>query len=219
MQIGQWILGHASRRWHSPDAGATPALCGPANASALLAGVTGCLLLPGLPPRGVLALLALFGLWLLPRASVLRLAGAFLLGLGLAGWQADAALRAQLPASLEGRALELQGRIAGLPLHEPRRTRFEFVVDATEAAPPELRGQRLRIARHDDDVRARSLLQAGSRWQLPVRLRPPRGLRNPGPISAPTANVWWCSMKSRMHPSCLASCAARLTTTAGRDDF
>ena len=180
MQTPQRILEHASHRWHWPGVGAAPALFGPACASALLAGVTACLSLPGLPPRGVLALLILFGLWLLPRASVLRLLGACLLGLGFAGWQANSALSAQLPAALEGRALELQGRIAGLPLHEPRRTRFEFVVDATDAAPPELRGQRLRIAWHDDDVRARSLLQAGSRWQLPVRLRPPRGLRNPG---------------------------------------
>ncbi len=157
-----------------------PAPFGPGCAIALLAGVAGCLLLPHLPPRAVSALLLAVGFLIVSRRGWLRVLGACVFGIGLAGWQADAALRAQLPTALEGRALELQGRIVGLPLHEPRRTRFEFVIDDTDAAPSSLRGRRVRIAWHGDDLRARSLLQAGSHWQLPLRLRPPRGLRNPG---------------------------------------
>lgn len=136
--------------------------------------------MPQLPPRALLGVLLLAGLSLLWRAGWWRVAGAFVIGIGLAGWQAGAALRLQLPVALEGRALELRGQITGLPVHEPRKTRFEFVVDNDANAPPALQGKRLRIGWHGEDPRARALLQAGSRWQVPLRLRPPRGLRNPG---------------------------------------
>ena len=180
MHIGPRINVAWQTDWRWPCLGAAPALFGPACAVALLAGVAGCLLLAQLPPRGVLPLLVLAGLLMVGRTGWLRVAGVCVFGIGFAGWQAGAALRAQLPIALEGTALELQGRITGLPLHELRRTRFELVVDDSDAAPSALRGKRLRIAWYDEDVGARSLLQAGSRWQLPLRLRPPHGLRNPG---------------------------------------
>ena len=170
-------IGAAIRRIRG--AGAPASLFGPACAAALLGGVTIALLLPALPSRGVLFLLAAAGLAAL-RVARLRLLGVFLLGLGFTGWQADASLRGQLPESLEGRAMELRGRIVDLPLHDPRRTRFDFVVDGDAAHPPALRGKRLRLAWYEDDPLPRQRLQAGSRWQLPVKLRPPRGLRNPG---------------------------------------
>ena len=58
-------------------------------------------------------------------------------------------------------------------MHEARRTRFEFVV---EAGPDGLQGRRLRLGWFDEDASARRALQAGSRWSMPVLLRAPRGL-------------------------------------------
>ena len=162
-----------------PVAGSLP-LFGPGCAVALLAGVTGGLLLPTLPAFGWLAALLLAGLALLLRGGGWRLAGVLVFGIGFAGLHADHVLRAQLPATLERRALEVNGRIAELPIHEPRRTRFEFVVDDDASQPRELRGKRIRLGWFEEDMRGRARLQAGSRWSFPVELRAPTGLRNPG---------------------------------------
>ena len=153
---------------------------GPMSATALLAGVTCGLLLPGLPPTAWLIALLVAGLALLLRGDGWRLAGALLFGVGFAGLHADHVLRGQLPASLERRALEIEGRIVELPVHEPRRTRFEFVVDDHASQPDALRGKRIRLGWFEEDPRGRARLQAGSRWGFPVELRAPTGLRNPG---------------------------------------
>jgi len=175
----------AFRRWwpawgaRRRPAGSVFPLFGPACAAALLAGVTGCLLLPALPPAGLLVPLGLAGLavlWL----PAWRPAGMLLLGVAFAGAHATVALAHQLPPALQAQALQLQGRIVDLPVHEPRRTRFRFVIDDTPGQPPALRGRTVQLAWYDDDPRPREHLRAGSRWSVPVRLRAPRGLRNPG---------------------------------------
>lgn len=165
-------------RISAPDRGV--ALFGPACALALLAGVTGGLLLPALPAVGWLAVLLLSGLALLLRGGGGRLAGVVLFGIGFAGLHADHVLRGQVPATLERRALEVSGRIAELPMHEPRRTRFEFVVDDDPSQPRELRGKRIRLGWFEESMQGRVRLQAGSRWSFPVELRAPMALRNPG---------------------------------------
>ena len=166
--------------WRAPVAAGDIALFGPGCAAALLAGVTGALLLPGLPAAGWLLVLLLAGLALLLRGGGCRLAGALLFGIGFTGLHAAHVLRAQLPPTLERRALEIEGSIAELPVHEPRRTRFEFVVDDDASQPPELRGKRIRLGWFEEDMQGRVRLQAGSRWSFPVELRAPTGLRNPG---------------------------------------
>lgn len=147
---------------------------------ALLAGVCACLWLPVLPAWPLLLALALAGIALARRVDRIRIAGVALFGFGFAGLHAAAALHQQIPGALEGKAHDLSGRIAGLPLHDPRRTRFEFLVDGDAAQPAALRGKRLRIASYDDDANARSALTAGSRWRFQVQLRAPQALRNPG---------------------------------------
>lgn len=122
-------------------------------------------------------------------ASRRRLLGAFFCGFALTGLHAAYALSIQLPASLEKHETVVTGWIVDLPQHEPRRTRFLFEVDAEGAKQPELRGRTLRLAWYDDEHREdaphpRFGLKAGQRWSLPVRLRAPRGLRNPGGADA-----------------------------------
>lgn len=158
----------------------SPPVFGPHCAVALLAGCTGCLLLPTLLPWLFTTCLLLAGLWLAWRGGRLRLLGMLLIGLGFTGVHATHALGLQLPMGLENKVLTVSGRIDELPVHEPRRTRFEFVVDDDAGQPPALRGTRLRLGWFDDDIHAREMLRAGSRWRLPLRLRAPQGLRNPG---------------------------------------
>ncbi len=163
-----------------------PPLGIPAAAS-LLAGVCACLWLPWLSPWW-LSLVALTGgallLWrgLLASHARLLLAGWFVAGFALAGLHAAHALALQLPATPERVDATVEGRIIDLPLHEPRRTRFAFHVD--DADVPALRGRELRLSWYDDDPVARARLRAGERWRLHVRLRAPRGLRNPGGADA-----------------------------------
>ena len=167
-------------RWRVPAAVGRIAPFGPISAVALLAGVTAGLLLPALPATGWLVALLVSGLVVLLRGDGWRAAGVLLFGVAFAGLHADHVLRGQLPASLERRALELHGRIAELPVHEPRRTRVEFVVDDDLSQPQALRGKRIRLGWFEEDPLGRARLQAGSRWAFPVELRAPMGLRNPG---------------------------------------
>jgi competence protein ComEC len=168
------------------DAARTPPF-GIAIALALLAGVGGCLCLPQLPPWPLLAIVSAIGLWLWLRPARARIAGALLCGFAFAGLHAAYSLALQLPPSLERQDLAITGRVVELPQHEPRRTRFLLRVDRAAAQPVPLRGKLLQLAWYDDfDVHAvdatapRLRLAPGSRWRLHVRLRAPRGLRNPG---------------------------------------
>ncbi len=155
---------------------------GVAAAASLLAGTTGCLLLPALPPWPWLALAFACGLGLWLRGGRAALAGPLLLGFGLAGLQAAAGLQRQLPPEFEGEEFVLTGRVVELPQVETRRTRFRFRVDGDAPAP--LRGRLLQLAWYDDwgatEPGPRTALHAGERWRLKLRLRAPRGLRNPG---------------------------------------
>ena len=128
---------------------------------------------------------ALPGLWavaLLPAALHVAAAGRFAaLGWCAAGFvwallNAHGTLAARLPSALDGNDLVVTGRIASIPSVSPRRTRFDFEVDS---GLPQRAG-RLRLSWY---ARAREDppdLATGETWRLVVRLRAPRGLRNPG---------------------------------------
>lgn len=150
----------------------------------LLAGVVICLWLPALAPWPVHAVCMAAGAALAWRKPGARWLGLALLGFGWAGLHAGWVLSAQLPARLEKRELAISGRIVDLPQSEPRRTRFQFRVDDGQNQLPELRGKRLQLAWYDDydavEPGPRTQLRAGARWRFNVRLRAPRGLRNPG---------------------------------------
>ncbi|MEO6364655.1 MAG: DNA internalization-related competence protein ComEC/Rec2 [Luteimonas sp.] len=152
---------------------------GVAVAVALAAGTSGCLLLPALPSLHLLAVMCVVGFALWLRVERMRLFGAVLCGFGLAGLHGGAWLAQQLPLPMEHGEVVIQGRIVDLPQSEPRRTRFRLRVDGTMSQPAALRGKLLQLAWYDQDPAAREL-QAGTRWQLGVKLRAPRGLRNPG---------------------------------------
>lgn len=150
----------------------------PPIALALLAGICACLALPAPAPVAILAALMLVGAGVLWRWPRFAMAAVFALGFALAGLHAAHALHVQIPATPATVDMTLTGRIASLPRQEPRRTVFDFVVD--EAPASAVAGRSIRMSWYADRTHAAPALHAGERWQLPARLRAPRGLRNAG---------------------------------------
>ncbi|BCX89829.1 competence protein ComEC [Methylomarinovum tepidoasis] len=77
---------------------------------------------------------------------------------------------APLPQVLEGRDFVVQGRVVDFPRRLPHGRRFDFKVKSPEDLP-----DRLRLSWYGGPP-----LHPGQRWQLKVRLKPPRGFANPG---------------------------------------
>lgn len=87
-----------------------------------------------------------------------------------AGWVLDA----RYPAALAGRDVLVTGYVCDFGRADPQALRF---VLESEAAPPLQAGAgRLHLSWYERPP----AVEPGQRWQLLVRLRPPRGLSNPG---------------------------------------
>lgn len=157
-------------------AAGTPLLA-PGNALALLAGTCAALALPAAPPAAVAWLALLAGLALAWRCRAARWPGVLVAGFGLASLHAIHALAVQLPPVPEKQEASVVGRVADLPRAEPRRVAFAFDVDA---GPSSLRGRTIRLAWYAPRDGAPPVVRAGEAWRFEVRLRAPRGLRNPG---------------------------------------
>jgi len=152
-----------------------PTQAGSAMWGRVLAFGLGALLLQTLGdlPHWLWSLSALLVALLLARWRWLRLlpwlTAGFLWALLYAGWL----LSMQLPASLEGQELLVEGVVVALPDRSKHRTRFEFQIDQAQDWP---RPGRLRLSWY----RGAPELRPGQRWQLLVRLKRPRGFANPG---------------------------------------
>lgn len=179
---------------------------GPGVALALLAGMGACLALPRLPAQSWLLWLPLLpGIWLWAKPAWLpRWFGVALAGFGLAGAHALWVLGGQLSPALELHDLQVVGEVVSLPQHDARRTRFLLKVESASAtaaasaaadadidtALQALVGRRLRVSWHDpfhgepQADPARLALVPGERWRFTLRVRAPRGLRNPGGFDA-----------------------------------
>ena len=167
------------------DASASPSSWPLLGLGTCVAGVLGVALAmqwPALPLPAWSALVLLLGAlaWWRGRRG-LRVAGALL---ALAAWAwllAGQGMAARLPAP---RDATLVVHVLDLPEREGRRLRFHArVLDVPHDAPPDVRalaGRALDLAWYD----AGHALAAGETWRLPLRLRPPRGLLNPGGADA-----------------------------------
>ncbi|HVI60067.1 MAG TPA: DNA internalization-related competence protein ComEC/Rec2 [Luteimonas sp.] len=156
-----------------------------ATAVALLLGITACLRLPAMPSWPLLAALLAAGAWGWARGRRWRrIAGACAFGFALCGLHVVHALALQLPPAMEHADAAVTGTVVDLPVHEARRTRFMLRVDDGASVPAPLRGRLLQLAWYDEYKAVapsrRFTLRAGSRWRFDLRLRAPRGLRNPG---------------------------------------
>ncbi|MBD7953881.1 DNA internalization-related competence protein ComEC/Rec2 [Stenotrophomonas sp. Sa5BUN4] len=172
----------------------SPGLWGKASAAALVAGATACCQLPALPPAVAAwpALLLGIAIWLVHWRG--RWLGMLLVGFSWAGLHGLWALQAQLPPQQPPVDQVLRGRVIDLPEHRPSYSRFLLRVDNDPALPESLRGRRVQVYWSAPFARAgsgsavpgsgpggvRHTVAAGSRWQLPLRLRAPRSRINPG---------------------------------------
>lgn len=98
---------------------------------------------------------------------------AFLSGWVWAGIFAFLSLsNSQLPTTLEGQEIAVQGFVTSIPEQDERRTRFDFkLTDAPPNVPTKLKLSWYYPTQP---------LKAGQHWQLKVKLKKPHGLLNPG---------------------------------------
>ncbi len=149
-----------------------------------------------LPSSGLsLALMALGLLsgWL-ALATIRRWRPALFLLTGIcvgAGWSAQLAqqrLADSLPASLEGRDLQLTGVIASVPDRFDNGQRFAFDLEqASDSGRDAPVPRRIALGWYADDGEMPSLLP-GERWTLSARLKQPHGQANPFGFDV---EAWW----------------------------
>lgn len=137
------------------------------TAIAFLLGSMLCLHLSELPGQGWLLAL------LLPLLLGLRqhMLSAFIVGLLWAGFQAQLQLDDRLPESLAGEDIVTAGIITSIPEQHGSLLRFNFKPDSGQLPT------KIRLSWYQID---NLLPRAGEKWQLQLRLKPPRGMMNPG---------------------------------------
>ena len=99
------------------------------------------------------------------------------LGFLLATCCARDALGHRVAECIDGRVVEIRGRVSGLPKQRPEQTQFDLAVDAVVAWPP-CAGEpprRVRLTWY-----AGPAIGPAETWQLRVKLRGVRGYQNPG---------------------------------------
>ncbi|NBW54833.1 MAG: DNA internalization-related competence protein ComEC/Rec2, partial [Betaproteobacteria bacterium] len=101
-------------------------------------------------------------------------------------WRAKAFQKDELPASLQGLDLDVTGKVMGLPQRQADGWRFRFQISEAfrqGSQTPLALPQQLQLgwyANESTDAHALPTLQVGQRWRLPLRLKQPHGLVNPG---------------------------------------
>jgi len=151
-----------------------PPPLGLAVAAVLLAGVSVVQCFPWLPPLWLALIASVISLLLWWRDTGLRLIGAFLFGIAWACLVGQWVMQQRLPAAVERADLVVDGRVVGLPQHEPGSLRFDFMIDAGAVGAPI--GEKVRLGWYGPAPE----IAPGSRWRLTVRLRRPQGVLNPG---------------------------------------
>ncbi len=112
-----------------------------------------------------------------PLRTALMLLGATVAGLSWGLWAGHGLLDNTLPESRGGEDFLARGVIVGLPQEDERRTRFWFQIEALkplEGEPLERRPERVQVSWYGGPA-----VISGERWQLRLRLKPPRGFVNP----------------------------------------
>src|SRR5690606_37892537 len=134
-------------------------------------------MLPSLPPAWTAIAMATLAMMMLFVSRTSRAPTWFVLGFAWTVVCASMALDQRLPSDLHGRDFEVIGSVRGLPDVQERSTRFEFIIESATLDGDAVALNGLSRLNWYDDA---PVLAACSRWQLRLRLRPPRGLVNPG---------------------------------------
>jgi competence protein ComEC len=141
-------------------------------AGSMLLGVTFVQSFSALPPNLISLLFLFAGVYSWYRyKTIIRCGGVILFGIAIACLHGSWALSQRIQSSIE---TQIIGSVASLPIANEKSIYFEF--DIEESKNITLVGKRVRLSAYGE----MPLLQAGSRWQLNVHLKPPRGVLNPG---------------------------------------
>ncbi len=147
-------------------------LASPGMIAFALIGALAMLRLPQLPTWPLAVFACVVGALCCRGRGFWRVAGMLVVGAGWLALRGSLALDARLPAEASGSDVEVVGRVVGLPRVEAERTVFDFALDRG-IAPVE---GRVRLAWYRPEMP----IEAGARLRAKVRLRVPRGTRNPG---------------------------------------
>jgi competence protein ComEC len=100
-------------------------------------------------------------------------------GFGYAAWRAELRLAVSLPSAWEGRDLEVQGAVRGLPNRDEKGVRFLFDVDSV-TEPIAHFPRTIQLSWINEKGPPPPVLEPGARWRLTVRLKRPHGNANYG---------------------------------------
>lgn len=95
----------------------------------------------------------------------------FFMGLLWAVGFATNRLSNNLPESLQGKSLVVEGRVVGLPRYDEKKVRFDFVILKPSINFPE----KIRLSWYFP----KQAIKSGQRWRLTVKLKKPHGRFNP----------------------------------------
>ncbi len=135
-------------------------------------GIVACQFLSDLPSLSWSFLSLHCLLLIFNKNNYLKNIGWFGLGFLYALWIAHSILNKDLPIDLEGKLIEIQGRIVDIPQNVGYGMRFEFELDSTPNYPAFK-------ARLNWTKNFPQNLQTNQRYKLQVRLKKSHGLRNP----------------------------------------
>jgi len=145
--------------------------------SAFFCGVWAMLLLRDLPDTAIFIILLLLSLPVGFRYPKARALVWFVLGLWWATYRAHGMLAGALEVTLENEPIKIQGVIVGLPQAREKSTRFLFEIESVHGLRKDWPSPgRVRLGWYIDPPE----LIPGQRWELMVKLKRPRGFRNPG---------------------------------------
>ena len=112
-------------------------------------------------------------------ARAVAVPAAFAIGIAWSAAHGHAGLASRLPADLQGMELQIRGHVTDVPQQQPRRIRFRLRLDEVRPAGAwNWRACNSDLSWYDPPAGTR--LRPGDAWAGTVRLRQPRGLRNPG---------------------------------------
>ncbi len=149
-----------------------PAMPAPIPIACALLGALAVLRMPVLPDWNIVAGASVLGLVLCTGGRVTRCLGMFVLGAAWLALRGGIALDERIALGASGADYTVAGRVSGLPRTEPQRTVFDFAIDGEQEPVAGL----VRLAWY----RPTHAIEAGERLRVHVRLRIPRGTRNPG---------------------------------------
>lgn len=147
------------------------------SVSAFFCGVWAMLLFRDLPDTEIFIILLLVSLPVGFRYPKARALVWFVLGLWWATYRAHGMLAGALEVTLENEPIKIRGVIVGLPQAREESTRFLFDIESIHGLRRDWPSPgRVRLSWYVDPPE----LIPGQRWELMVKLKRPRGFRNPG---------------------------------------